>query len=55
MTNEQTEQIIELLTKIVKLLENNNQPGTAQKITVVNTSGAGRPPKGLKSDEDFTL
>ena len=55
MTNEQAERIIDLLTKIVQLLEVNNKTGTSQKITVVNTGGPGRPPKGLKSDTDFTL
>lgn len=54
MTNEQAEQIIKLLTKIVELLDNSQQ-NKSSKITVVNTNGAGRPPKGLKSEEDFTL
>lgn len=57
MSNEQFEKIIELLTEIRDLLK--TQSGQSQtKITVVGNRASnpvGRPPKGLKSDEDFTL
>ncbi len=57
MTNEQFERMMTLLTEIRDLLK--TQSGQAQtKITVVGNRPAnpvGRPPKGLKSDEDFTL
>ncbi|MEY4334081.1 MAG: hypothetical protein RLZZ196_2824 [Bacteroidota bacterium] len=53
MTDEQYNTILKLLEEIKDLLK--TQSDTSTKITVVNTAGPGRPAKGLKSDEDFTL
>lgn len=51
MTNEQFEQLMEALTQIKTLLEQQQQPQT--KITVVGNKPQNTVPKGLKSDEDF--
>mgnify|MGYP003327130432 CR=1 FL=1 len=53
MTDEQYNKIVDLLEEIKKLLKEQAEHNT--KITVVNTAGPGRPPKGLKSDDDFFL
>lgn len=52
MQKEQFEEIMQVLKEIKELLEN-QQPQT--KITVVGNKGQTQIPKGLKSDEDFTL
>ena len=46
-------EIRDLLKKQNELLEKQQQPQT--KITVVGNKGQTQIPKGLKSDEDFTL
>jgi hypothetical protein len=56
MTNEQFQQLINLLTDIKNLLENNQQPQT--KITVVgNKPQTNSVPKakGFTATDDFTL
>ena len=56
MTNEQFQQLINLLTDIKNLLENNQQPQT--KITVVgNKAQTNSVPKakGFTATDDFTL
>lgn len=52
MQKEQFDEIIQVLKEIKELLEK-QQPQT--KITVVGNKTQNQIPKGLKSDEDFTL
>lgn len=53
MTSEQFDQIMEVLKEIKELLKEKNQ--TQTKITVVGNKAQTQVPKGLKSNEDFTL
>jgi hypothetical protein len=53
MELEQFKIIVDLLTEIRDLLKEDKQPQT--KITVVGNKTQNSIPKGLKSNEDFTL
>jgi len=53
MTSEQFQQIMQILKEIKELLKEDKQPQT--KITLVGNKAQTVTPKGLKSDEDFTL
>jgi hypothetical protein len=53
MTEEQFQTLMEMLNEIKELLQQDQQPQT--KITVVGNKPQNTVPKGLKSDEDFSL
>jgi hypothetical protein len=53
MTEEQFQTLMEMLNEIKELLQQDQQPQT--KITVVGNKTQNTVPKGLKSDEDFSL
>ena len=53
MTDEQFQILMEMLNEIKELLQQNQQPQT--KITVVGNKAQTQVPKGLNSNEDFTL
>ena len=48
-------EIKDLLKKQNEILEKQQQQQPQTKITVVGNKAQSRPPKGLKSDEQFTL
>jgi hypothetical protein len=53
MDKEQFQTLMEMLNEIKELLQQDQQPQT--KITVVGNKTQNTIPKGLKSDEDFSL
>jgi hypothetical protein len=53
MDKEQFQTLMEMLNEIKELLQQSQQPQT--KITVVGNKTQNTIPKGLKSDEDFSL